>query len=313
MSISFWRQTVIVVIGILLLQCCSNLAAVGQKKGVIAALIRSFPQTKQYDRTIIRRNKAISQYLYWAPTVTSSVDIVIFHEGNLSPAHQQYIQDATPELPIKFVDVGEVFREYKDVDVPICPKNKMVSMMFGPGYYSMCFFWFLRFDRYLTNYDWMLRLDDDCILVKNVQFHVKEMPNTVHFASSLWVNLAEGTSDAIRPKDEGGVVVGMRNLTIQFAQEQNLFQDIHSWHAPYTNAMYIDLRWLRNHSVIQKYRQRVEESQCIYSNRWGDLPLWGAAIYLSKEPRYHLRLPYFHGTHNTLVNGTSTVSPQNNF
>jgi hypothetical protein len=297
------------IIGLFLRLHCN---ATVQRKGVIAALIRAFPSTKQYD-TIIRRNKAVFHHLYWNPNDKSSVVVVLFHEGNLPQDHQNYIQNATPELPLQFVDVGEVFRSYKNVDVPICPKNKMISMMFQPGYYSMCYFWFLRFDRYLKDYDWMLRLDDDCILVKDVRYNVQQMPATVHFASALWVNLAQGTSDAIRPHDEGAVVVGMRNLTIQFAQEHKLFNDIHSWHAPYTNAMYIDLNWLRNHNVIQAYRQRVEDSQCIYSNRWGDLPLWGAAIYLSKEPRYHLHLAYFHGTHNTLVNGTSTIAPQNNF
>lgn len=302
-----WRSTLcLFLLGALI-------SSVESRKGAVAALIRSFSSTKEYDQGIIRRNKALLQHLYWTPVQGSSLDVVLFHEGNLSPAHQRYIQDATPDLPLTFVDVGEVFRNYKNVDMPRCPKNSMIAMMFSPGYYSMCFFWFLRFDRYLTQYDWMLRLDDDCILVKDVRYNVKMLPAKVHFASGLWVDLSRGTSDAIRPIGEGDVVKGMRNLTIEFARKHAIFQEIHSWHAPYTNVMYIDLAWLRNNTMLQAYRQTVEDSQCIYSNRWGDLPLWGAAIHLTKEPRFHLRLPYFHGTHNTLVNGTSTVAPQQNF
>lgn len=65
--------------------------------------------------------------------VGSSLDVVICHEGNLSPALQRYCQDATPDLPLKFVDVGEVFRNFKDIDGPQCPKNSMIVMMFFLG------------------------------------------------------------------------------------------------------------------------------------------------------------------------------------
>lgn len=276
--------------------------------GAIAVLVRAQSSPLKYESNLILRNKAIQRYLYWNATANSRLELVFFHEGNLPVAHQQYIRDATPELPMQFIDVGEVFREYKNVNISICPKVLLISQMFSPGYHSMCHFWFLRFQRYLTAYDWMLRIDDDCILARPIRRHLQRLSPAVHFASCLWVDLSNGTTDAIRPVNEGIVVTGMRNLTVKYARQHNLYEDIHSWHAPYTNVMYINLHWLRNNTIVQGFMQTVEDSQCIYSNRWGDLPLWGAAIHLAKEPRYHLKVPYYHGSHNLLVNGSHTKS-----
>jgi hypothetical protein len=100
---------------------------------------------------------------------------------------------------------------------------------------------------------------------------------------------------------KGMVVRGLRNLTIEFANRNNIPGYIKSWKAPYTNVMYLNLNWLRNHSLINDYMKAVHDSGCIYGNRWGDLPLWGGAILLAKEPTTRLKLPYFHGSHNTYV------------
>lgn len=296
----------LIVVAALVLLCINKFGSCQRKNGAITALIRKERSTDKYEKHLILRNKAILQYLYWEPTSASKVDIILFHDGTLPSSHQDYIKLATPSLPIAFVDVSKVFKEFKAVNISQCPTNSFVRYMFSPGYHSMCYFWFIRFQKYVEQYDWLLRIDDDCILKRDVRHNIQLLPKNVHFASAFWVDLSKVASDTIRPGHEGSVVVGLRNLTIHYARQKQLFDSIHSWHAPYTNVMYIDLTWLRNNTIIQDYMKIVEESQCIYSNRWGDLPLWGAAIYLVSEPPYQLKIPYFHGTHSMLVNGSHT-------
>ena len=36
----------------------------------------------------------------------------------------------------------------------------------------------------------------------------------------------------------------------------------------------------------------VDLSGCVYANRWGDLPLWGAFLNKLQEPMVELELPY---------------------
>ena len=65
--------------------------------------------------------------------------------------------------------------------------------------------------------------------------------------------------------------------------------------------MYINLKWLKNNYIIQEFMKYVINSNCIYSNRWGDLSLWGVALILSQQPQQYLKIPYYHGSHRTSV------------
>ena len=175
-------------------------------------------------------------------------------------------------------------------------------------------------------------------LAQDVRDNVHKLPATVHFASPSWLDLSRGGAskyDRISEKPggpEGIVVRGLKNLTVTFAQSHGYPGTIRSWKAPYTNVMYVNLKWLRNASTITAFTQvrlkyvclvrgrfarfcgapdavcvartcqAVVASGCIYGNRWGDLPLWGAALLLAQEPQTRLKLPYYHGSHKTYVN-----------
>lgn len=273
-----------------------------QRKGCIVTLARGYEDTSKYNETIIKRNKSIRDYLYSSENAKRSVaDVIIFHEGNIMKDHQMYIQSETLDMPIIFVNISRVFHHFNLVSNSQCPPTSL-SNSFAPGYKSMCYFWFIGFKEYVREYDWMLRLDADCTLRRDCRKKIYNMPEQVHFASTKWSSLKEsGHADQISEKEEGPVVVGLRNFTIEFAINNNIPGYINSWEAPYSNVMYINLNWLRNHTVINNYMVAVEKSGCIYANRWGDLPLWGAAILLAREQTAGLNVSYHHGSHNTDV------------
>lgn len=276
-----------------------------RRNGCIVTLARGYEDVKQYNDTILRRNKSVRDHLYSIESCATGncsavADMIIFHEGNINKTQQDYIQSGTPDMPIKFVNISAVFQHYHHVSNPICPPSS-VSQSFGPGYFSMCYFWFLKFQEYVSQYDWMLRIDADCILQVDSRRNIYYLKKNVHFAAAKWLNLEGEEADNISERDGGSVVIGMRNLTQNFAFDHGIYDYIRTWRGPYTNVMYINLEWLRRAQIISKYMSVVEESGCIYGNRWGDLPLWGAAIHIAKEPTRRLNLSYFHGSHDTLV------------
>ena len=229
-------------------------------------------------------------------------DVIIYHEGNILESHQIFIQSQTPDMPIQFVNISVVFQDFHVVNNPLCPPSVLSDPKnTPPGYNSMCYFWFVAFRDYLKSYDWMLRFDSDCKLEQDSREAIYSLPDNVHFASTMWQDLSRSKFDRISEKGEGMVVRGLRNLTITFADKNGLPSNIKSWKAPYTNVMYLNLKWLENNTIINDFTKLVVDSGCIYGNRWGDLPLWGAALVLANEPTMKLKLPYFHGSHNTWV------------
>lgn len=268
--------------------------------GAVVVLIKG-DYTKIYDM-LLRRNKAIEKYLW---TDDNNFEMIIFHDKEVSSTDLQYIQSQTPRMPLKFVDVNTVFELYHEVNNPLCP-NTVESLRFRPGYFSMCLFWFAYFFEYLDEYDWMLRIDDDCHLISDVKSLIPP-PNDIPFSSTRWIDLATVNYDTLSVTKEGGVVRGMRALVNQFAKLHNLKSNHVTWTAPYTNVMYVNLNWLRKNSMIQDFIRVVTHSQCIYSNRWGDLPLWGAALLLTDIKPHYLNLPYEHGSHSMTVLGDRVI------
>jgi hypothetical protein len=106
--------------------------------------------------------------------------------------------------------------------------------------------------------------------------------------------------------DAPEVIVGLDTLTKNFLTERGLemsvpYEDVR---APNTNFMMVNLKYFREHKLVQDYLQEVDKSHGIYSNRWGDAPIWGIILYiLSGEDFFELSdTGYLHGSHNHYVN-----------
>ena len=245
------------------------------KKNAIVVLTRGYKDNHNYDN-LINRNKNIYKYI-WKP----ELDVIIFHEGNITPEQQEYIQKGTKEMPILFGEVGNFFNKQSIKEVDMC-KETSESKRFGLGYRTMCNFWFAEFLKYLENYEYILRIDDDCIVEKvneNFQFPPKEF---TEFASIEWQWL-----------DHPDVIVGMVDFVEKFAKN-NSKPFNKDWNGPLTHIMLINIPWAKK---SEKFIKAVENTDCIYSNRWGDLPLWGAALMLEGVGKKYIKgLKYHHGS-----------------
>lgn len=280
-------------------------------RGAIVALVR---HEERYVESLIDRNARVERFLYDGG---ERMDVVLFHDAYFSAALRARVQAATPRLPLVFVNVSSEFELFESAVNPDCPPSPL-SESAPPGYKVMCAFWFSGFRRHLPrSYGWMLRVDDDCLLQERFAWALP-MPPRVHLAAPEWVSL-DGSPDSIadpplwlyEPERMGSVVRGLRNLTLRFAVAHRVVSDAlypHApnatrvWPAPYTNVFYLNLDWLRSTPMVTDFMAAVEASKCVYSNRWGDLPLWGSVAALAGGPRHRFLLRYWHGSHHIMAN-----------
>jgi hypothetical protein len=297
-------------------------------KSCIATLTRGYTNIDDYSN-LIKRNKHIEIHL-----TDKTIDILIFHEGNITDIHQKYILNATPNLNIKFINIsGKAFKNEKatiqfDKD----------TINFGLGYRHMCSFWFIDFWHFITDYDYLVRIDEDCFINSSIDNIFKQLNDHIFVAGMYRI-------------DKPFVTKGLNNFTLSFiksvqhklptenkceraecifTKHTNIKNNngTHCCYAcktanthgpvcsntiyysklsggPYTNCIGINLNKVKENTLFQKYKASIESSNKIYEMRWGDLPIWGEAIYyIFGESTLFIdkTIQYFHESHNKQVN-----------
>jgi hypothetical protein len=155
----------------------------------------------------------------------------------------------------------------------------------------MCWFWYAGFLQFVKDYHWILRIDSDCVM---------------EVAGDPWLNgLQPGSRIGFMSQidmDASFVIIGMRELFTNLAIERGLNPFPEEWKSPLSNVMAIDVQWFRHDHMARHAFKAVNASRCVWLNRWGDMPLWGATITLLDVPRSHVQnFNYYHGSWNTHV------------
>ena len=255
-------------------------------KQAIVVLTRGYSNPKDY-QTLVRRNRHIELCLQ-----DKNIDILIFHEGNIF--HQVEIQRATPSIKLIFINIKKdnlaFKKEYESVSIDPAVAN------FNLGYRHMCSFWFVDFWHFVKDYDYILRIDEDCYIT---------FPPDKVFDTLKTNTIVTGKYE----DDDDFVTKGLNHHTRKFIMEHDLnkYEMVKKKTpgGPYTNLCGISLEPLRRHSLLREYIQTIQDSKMIYKQRWGDLPLWGEAIhYILGDDSLLIdtTLKYFHGSHNKCVN-----------
>ena len=247
----------------------------------VAVLTRGYNDISMYSK-LIRRNLAIQENL-----VDKTVDILIFHEGNITEEHQAHIISKTPELNTKFVDVnnGLAFKSEKST-IKFHPGTRLFTF----GYRHMCSFWFVDFWEFLSDYDRMLRIDEDCFIDFNIDSVLQNLDNK-DFICGKWIS------------DHDFVTIDLNKITLQLLGKDT--SNVETPSGPYTNVFAVNLHAIRDNQLLRKYIKVVDDSGNIYRNRWGDLPLWGEAIYYifgMKSLLIDTSIRYVHESHDMKVN-----------
>ena len=260
------------------------------KKDAVVVLTRGYKNNKDYEK-LIHRNRFIAANFYLKLMNSHSVDIIIFHEGNISLPQQKFIQSKSPRIPLIFKSVNFIDNNIKCDN---CPPNKK-SEMFSMGYKNMCYFWSIRFLNFLKDYDYIIRIDEDCNL-----FHLD--PNIINTYKK---NNIYFSSPFFQGEDEEEVVVGMKDLFDNFVKENNITLYNKNIKCPYTNVMILNINYFLGNQDVMNILKIIEKSNCIFSNRWGDLPIWGFILTYLIDSKHYLEdktIRYHHGSHDKKIN-----------
>ena len=240
---------------------------------------RCLPRGDQKSLQMLKvRNKSIDDNL-----IDKSIPNIIFHEGNISVESQQSVIDSTPNLKTEFIDIsdGAFKREFGEIEIDNDTKG------FGLGYRHMCHFWFIDFWKFVDDYQFVIRIDDDCA-VKCSLDEVFRQITTVSIISGQW--------NGDHPSCTKGLNSFFRScVPIDHDEEPG---------GPYSNFMALNLEKLRANSRFQRFLEAPNLTQNIYRYRWGDLPLWGKVCQYLVDGDYLIinGIKYFHGSHNQYIN-----------
>lgn len=236
-------------------------------KRAIVTLTRGYTNYYYYD-IIVNRNKSIEANLN-----DKSIDILIFNEGNIAESDQEWIAEQTPSLKIKFIDITQyAFKKEKE----LIPIHDTYQCHFG--YRHMCHFWFLDFWKYVEDYNKILRIDEDCLIFSNIDTIFEKLESKVVLYGK-WED------------DEEFVTIGLNDFTRKFLKQTG-DQPVdeppsHKASGPYTNLIAINLDVSRANKRLKNYINTIDASDNIYSYRWGDLPLWGEALFYFFDKSQH--------------------------
>lgn len=251
----------------------------------IAVLTRGYDNIEEYSM-LIKRNQHIAKHLQ-----TKTTDILIFHEGNIREEQQNYIQSQTPDLLLKFVDVTGVGFKPEKATIP-----KESNDGFSLGYRHMCSFWFVDFWHLVEKYDTLLRIDEDCF----VDFSIDDL---LFNSSTSHLFISGGTIE-----DCDFVTIGLNQFSIDFLNRNWIFDRQFNRRlpvGPFTNLMLFRLNQIRTNAIFKTYVDAVGRSEMIYRRRWGDLPLWGEAIfYIFGEDTMKIDtgIKYYHASYKAYMN-----------
>ncbi len=262
-------------------------------KKCIAVLTRGYNNYNMYF-SLIKRNKHINEQLIDKTTI-----ILIFHEGNITNAQQVSISKETPALNIQFKNItNNAFKPEKQT-ITFDPE----TTGFGLGYRHMCSFWFVDFWNFIEEYEYLLRIDEDCYINSNID--------------NIFIQLQKyNFITATMSDDELFVTKGLNKFTLDFINGNSndyVFKQssAKSPSGPYTNLFGISINKTKHNEMFNNYLQKISLSNKIYEFRWGDLPLWGEAIYYIFGQDTLLidkSIIYFHGSHNSMINHTPNIT-----
>lgn len=247
-------------------------------KIAIIALTRGYPTDKSSYKTLIQRNRAIFEKINKFRDIPA--DLLIFHEDNLSGEDQEYIRKQSPE-DIKFINVSKYF------------KNKSIILKgeekFNLGYRFMCRFHMYHIWDEVSEYDFILRVDED-IEILNFDPYVFEYMNK----NNIKYLTGRFTKDTHR----------LTNQTLPYFLIENTdlnVRKLYNHRNPYTNLYASSVRFWKNKDV-QLLLKKIATSDLQIINRWGDHTVQGIMLNYKKEKiKLFPKLKYSHISHSLII------------
>ena len=250
-------------------------------KVAIVALTRGYPEDRSLYKSLIKRNNSIYEHINKVREVPA--DILLFHEGNISLSDQDYINNQF-NGEIKFVNVSRYFTN------PILELDE--EDKFNLGYRQMC-----RFNMYhiwdeLSDYDYILRVDEDIMISKFDPYVFEYMQSSgIKYMTGRFTKEIHRATNKTLPK----YLIENTDLNVK---------KIYNHKNPYTNLYATKVDFWKSNNVNDLLRKiAMSDTQIIY--RWGDIPVQGLVLnYKNEKIKLFPKLEYEHISHNFKIKNT---------
>lgn len=256
------------------------------QRNAIVCLTRGYRNVSGY-ACLIKRNRAIYDVIN--SHRDAQYPLIIWHEGNIPVEHQLYIIAFERNADVKFVDISRVFRLPRNI------KEEDLAEHWSVSYRLMCRFHSFYIWQYTRSFDYVMRVDEDCILQSSVGD-----PMTV---------LAEAGGDFACPRFTKESHRLTNRTLLKFVEsfaaglQRGSGTQLYNQVFPYTN-LYVTRTGFWRRPEVQAFLDAVRRNPDSLRFRWGDLPVLGVALNLfaARNKVFRLRaLGYWHGSHGVTV------------
>ena len=249
-----------------------------EMKTAIIALTRGYPNNKSLYDSLIKRNNAI--YNHINQFRKSPSDIILFHEGNISEDDQNYIGSHYPD-EIKFIDVSKYF---SNSSIKLEGEEK-----FTLGYRQMCRFHMYHLWKEVSDYKYILRVDEDVEISKFDPYVFEYMDSkNIAYITGRFTKDTHRLTNKTLPK----FLINNTNLDVK---------KIYNHKNPYTNlyATNVDF-WKSNDTNALLEKIALSDEQII--NRWGDHTVHGLILnHKNEKIKLFQKLEYKHISHSLMI------------
>lgn len=192
--------------------------------------------------------------------------LIIFHEGNIKQEDQVEIRDKSLGQYVEFRDISKVWHG---------------------GYEGMCRFMIYDLWQQCSDFEYVMRVDEDCFLHKVIYDPFDQIENAfADYLTSVWWAESHSETNATLPQF-------IHELT--GADPKEFYNDRY----PYTNVSLAKVSFMQSLKELKV----IAESPLQRINRWGDLPVIGSLlnIYAKDQVKTMSGLAYYHASHNMQV------------
>jgi len=226
----------------------------------IVALIRGYKDQDGY-KTLINRNTAVERFF------GDKYPLVFFHEGNIKQRDQLHIKGQTPTLNMSFVDISD---------------------RWTGGYEGMCRFYAYDLWEVCQYYEYIMRIDEDCILLERDRDPFDNIGGNVYLKSVFFAESHSETNATLPQEIER--ITGREKAT--FYNDKFV----------YTNVSLSSVKFWREGEVADVL-QLLAKSKEQRRNRWGDLPMLGSLLNIYAPDRIGTLtgIRYAHMSHANVI------------
>ncbi len=247
-------------------------------KIAVVALTRGYPNNQSQYQTLIRRNESIHRSINRHRN--NPVDIILFHEGNISDSDQDYIKSNSQDK-IKFVNVAKYFN-----------KSNLIlegEAKFDLGYRIMC-----RFNMYhiwdeVIEYDYILRVDEDIEISDFDPFVFEIMEEKeIKYLTGRFTKETHTLTNKTLP------VFLIENTKLNVKK-------VYNHRNPYTNFYASSVKFWNNEDV-KLLLEKIALSDQQIINRWGDHTVQGILLnHENTKISLFPKLVYSHISHDLVI------------